>query len=276
MSQVAAKLNHGQRDHREPLELATFEVRDVAFGAQTQLTDGVLTINEEELKAGLLESGDFSEVRVDIVKPGDDVRIIHIVDAVEPRVRVSAPGTDFPGFLSPPRTVGSGRTNRLSGIAIVEVAEPVPGEPTYWREAILDMAGEGAKYSPFSSLINVVIDFKPSTNRFSDAASENVILGSQGAREFNRAVRTAGLRAAVYLARATSQATTDNVQSFSLTQSERDLPAVVYLYQSSLPYIYGELTAGGGAIEGLAQLPTIIHPNEILDGALVNAFTGPA
>src|SRR5262245_603797 len=246
MSQVAAKLNHGQRDHREPLELATFEVRDVAFGAQTQLTDGVLTINLEELKAELLESGDFSEVRVDIVKPGDDVRIIHIVDAVEPRVRISAPGTDFPGFLSPPRTVGSGRTNRLSGVAIVEVAEPVPGEPTYWREAILDSAGEGAKYSPFSSLINVVIDFKPRAERFSAAASDNSFEGSHGAVEFNRAVRTASLRAAVYLARASSDAKPDSVTTYSLTEADKTLPRVVYMYQSGMPFVYGEIAPGDG------------------------------
>src|SRR5262249_28319129 len=149
-----ARLSQGQRDKRDPLELATFEVRELAFGDRTRLTGGVLTVNLEELKAELMESGDFEDVTVDIVKPGDDVRIIHIIDAVEPRIRISAPSTDFPGFLSPPRPVGSGRTNRLSGIAVVELAEPVPGEPTYWREAILDMAGDGAKYSPFSQLIN--------------------------------------------------------------------------------------------------------------------------
>src|SRR5690242_9544339 len=125
MSQATApaEVRHGHKDHREPLELATYEVRDVVFGKQTQLAGGVLTINLQELKAELMESGDFGDVLVEIVKPGDDVRIIHILDVVEPRVRVSAPGTDFPGFLSPPRTVGSGRTNRLSGIAIVEIGD---------------------------------------------------------------------------------------------------------------------------------------------------------
>ena len=275
MSEVAtaAQSNIVRQDRKPPLELATFEVRDVVFGAQTRLAEGVLTINADELKALLMESGDFRDVGIDIVKPGDDVRIVHIIDLVEPRVRVSEPDTDFPGLLSPPRTVGSGRTNRLSGMTVLEVAEPVPGEPTYWREAILDMGGEGAQYSPFSQLIHVVVDFKPKLERFPVASLDNIFEGSQGAVEFNRAVRLAGLRAAVYLAGAASQAKADRVQKYSLSRTGNGLPTVVYMFQAGLPYIYGEVAPGGGAVGGPAQLPTLIHPSEVLDGALVNSFT---
>ena len=264
------------RNPRPPLELATFEVRDVVFGDHTRLIDGVLTINRDELKAHLMETGDFRDIVIDAVKPGDDVRLVHILDLVEPRLRVSEPGTDFPGWLSPPRTVGSGRTNRLGGLAVLEVAEPVPGEPTYWREAILDMGGEGAKYSPFSQLVNLVIDFKPRSERFASAESmENVIAGTAEANDFGRAVRMAGLKASVYLAKASVGNEPDRVELYDLARPVRDLPKVVYLFQGG-PYVYGEVIPSGGGGGAPTALPTVIHPSEILDGALVNAFAWAA
>ena len=54
------------------------------------------------------------------------------------------------------------------------------------------------------------------------------------------------------------------------------LPAVVYLYQLAIPYIYGEIAPGAGAIGGSAHLPTVIHPNELLDGALVSGWNAIA
>lgn len=261
------------------LELATFEVTDVILGDRTAYDDGVLTIDASELRARLMEEGDFADVTVDVVRPRDDVRIIHVVDSVEPRVRVSEPGTDFPGMLSIPRTVGRGRTHRLDGVVITEVAEPVPGEPTYWREAIFDMAGDGAKYSPFSNLINVVLTFHPNDDRFAASdpeSAENVFEGTPEAMEHNRAIRLAGLKAAVALAETTKDASPRRVDTYELNGRGNGLPKVVYLYQIALPYIYGEVAPGARGQEIAGQLPSIIHPNEIFDGAMVNSFSGPA
>jgi sarcosine reductase len=255
------------------LELATFSVRDVAMGAETKFADGVLTISAPELRALLLEEKLFRDVEIGVVRPGDSVRIIHLHDAVEPRFRVSAPGTDFPGLLSPPNSVGFGRTNRLAGISILEVAEPVPGEPTYWRQAIVDMSGEGAAYSPFSQLLNVVLTFYPNLDEFPPAPEslDNVWVGTPQTTEYHKAVRVAGLKAAVYLAKTTSGLKPDNIRELSLTgrNLQPNLPGVVYLFQAWSPYVYGELIPGAGG--GGGPLPTVIHPNEVLDGAIVDA-----
>jgi glycine reductase len=163
-------------------ELATYEVSDVQKGDRTELRDGVLFVNFDDLKVVLLEDDEwFDDVTIDIVRPGDDVRLVHVIDVVEPRIRISDPGSDFPGMLSVPRTVGTGRTNRLSGVAVTEVADAVPGEPTYWREAIQDMGGVGATYSPMSELVNLVITFHPRAERFPEIPPEtleNVIGGT--------------------------------------------------------------------------------------------------
>jgi sarcosine reductase len=255
------------------LDLATFEVRDVVLGRETRLSGGVLSINVAELKARLLEGNDFFEdIGVDVVRPGQPVRVIHVIDVVEPRVRVSEPRTDFPGMLGGPRTVGMGRTHRLNGVAVMEVAEPLPGEPTSWREAIVDMAGEGTKYSPFSQLTNVVLSFQPKRERLRAAEPvEHPQTGTPGA--VGRAMRIAGLTAAVYLAEVTKGLEPDRVETYALDGQQHCLPGVAYVFQMQTPFVYGEVAHRGGAVAGVAPLPTIIHPNEILDGAIVNAFS---
>jgi sarcosine reductase len=252
---------------------------------RTELANGTLSLNAEELRALLLADDDFEDVEVDVVRPGEDVRILHVVDVVEPRTRASAPGTDFPGMLGTPRTVGDGCTNRLNGLAVTEVGEPVPGEPTYWREAIIDMAGEGSKYSPFSQLLHVVLTFRAPVARFSSQSAKpakNIIGGTAEALSYTRAIKRAGLKAAVYIANATAGLKPDSVDFYSLHPPRNgDLPKIAYLFQASSPYVYGEIAswemASSASVSGgSAQLPTIIHPNEVLDGALVNGWAASA
>lgn len=260
------------------LTLGSFEVREVEPGFVTKWVDGTLTINIDELKDYLLEDELFFDVEVDIVRPGEDVRIIHAIDVVEPRVKVSPPGGNFPGLLGVPKTVGEGLTHRLAGIAVVDAAPAVPGEPTHWREAIIDMAGPGAVYSPFSNTINIVLTCIPRPERYAeDAVPVNMFEGTPESSKFGHAVRLAGLRAAVYLAQSTIDLEPDRIEVFNMEASHQpELPDIVYLYQTTMPYLYGEQMPGGGAIGGPAHLPVVIHPNEILDGAMVNAWNGVA
>ena len=261
------------------LEMATFTVIDVKLADQTRLQGGELEIDASELKALLMAGGEFADVAIDVARPGDSTRVVHVIDVVEPRVRFSQAESDFPGMLSAPSGAGIGKTNRLDGVVITEVAEPIPGEPTYWREAIFDMSGDAAQLSPFSSKINIVLTFKPRPQHSTDSngsSAENVFEGTAAAVEFNKAVRVAGLRAAVYLAGAAREQKADRVDEYELSQGAEALPTVVYMYQTGMPYVYGEIASGGGGGGSSAQLPTLIHPNEILDGALVNSFSGPA
>jgi glycine reductase len=40
-----------------------------------------------------------------------------------------------------------------------------------------------------------------------------------------------------------------------------------------MPFVYGEVVPGGGEIGDVGHLPTIIHPTEVFDGALVNSWS---
>ena len=126
------------------LGVGTFPVRDVRLGARTAYEGGVLHVDTEALRAVILAGGDFADVAFEVVRPGDDVRVIHVMDAVEPRCKLDG-GSSFPGFVGPQKTVGEGRTHRLAGMAVLSIGAAVAGEPTYWREAIVDMRGPGAE-----------------------------------------------------------------------------------------------------------------------------------
>src|SRR5581483_8009584 len=133
---AAARPHRMTRELPMRLEMATYTVRDVQLGGPTRLSNGTLHVDSDELRRLVLEGGDFADCAVDVVRPGDEVRLIHVMDAVEPRYK---PGdvSAFPGFLGLPRTAGEGRTHRLGGMAVVSVGEAVAGEPTYWREAVI-------------------------------------------------------------------------------------------------------------------------------------------
>ena len=255
---------------RQVLEVGWFDVADVRAGAETALAGGVLTVDIEELEE-LLADDLFASVSVDIVRPGDSVRIINAIDAVEPRIKVDPAGSDFSGMLGLPRPAGLGVTNAVTGVAVVETAPPVPGEPSYWREAVFDMTGAAARYSPFSELIDVVVSCEPTRELLeSSGRPANLFEGTPEAVEYNKAVRLAGLKAAKYLAETTLGREPDRRSVYDLAPPTDDgLPAVVYLYQLAIPYLHGEIAPGAGAIGGSAHLPTPIHPNELLDGALV-------
>src|SRR5437867_11809041 len=137
------------------LEVGTIQIRDVEIGRATALTDHTLVIDREELRTLVLEDSHFADVQVHLVKPGESVRVIHVLDVVEPRWKVAGPGGVFPGFVSPALTVGEGRTHRLAGVAVAELGAPVPGESTVFRQRLVDMAGPRAELSPVPHALHV-------------------------------------------------------------------------------------------------------------------------
>ncbi|HWI52247.1 MAG TPA: glycine/sarcosine/betaine reductase component B subunit, partial [Symbiobacteriaceae bacterium] len=138
------------------LELGRIFIRDVAFGAETRVENGVLTVNQEELRQLILADERLVDVEFHIAKPGQSVRIIPVKDVIEPRVKVEGPGAIFPGMIAKVDTVGTGRTHVLKGCAIVTT-----GKIVAFQEGIIDMTGPGAELTPFSQLLNIVVHATP-------------------------------------------------------------------------------------------------------------------
>jgi glycine reductase len=240
------------------LELWTYEVSDVRLGARTRLDDRVLEIDARELRELLCRDPVIADVRVELARPDEPVRIIHILDSIEPRARMAAPGADFPGVLSPPLTVGEGRTHRLSGVAVTTTALlPLSLGGLNVKEAIVDMTGPAAPLTPFSRTLNVVLIF--AVREGGDYA------------QYDEAIRKAGLRAAVYLAEATAGLAPDRHESFELTAVDPSLPRVAYICLLKQEGDVQHMFVYGRTID---ETPSLMHPNEFLDGAITSGDHG--
>ncbi|OGP26919.1 MAG: hypothetical protein A2038_11090 [Deltaproteobacteria bacterium GWA2_57_13] len=238
------------------LELASFPVKDVRFDGRTRYDGGVLEINKEELVNLVLEDGKIAWANLDCAFPTEQTRIVRVRDAVEPRLKVSGPGCVFPGILGPVETVGQGRTNRLSGVTVITSAvyeRTILSGGAAGRTALVDMWGPAAQLTPFGSTINVVLMLE--------------LRSGVTELEAHAAIQMAELRVAQRLAETTRERTAEDVEVFELFETDPSLPRVVY--------ILGCRTAwhephSGVAFYGLPireSLPTLVHPNEFLDGA---------
>jgi glycine reductase complex component B subunit alpha and beta len=237
------------------LEMASFPVREVLLAETTEYCEGVLRVDRIGLEARLAQDPAFRSVRLDLAYPGERVRIVHVLDVLEPRCKPDRPGAAFPGLLGGPETVGDGRTNRLAGLAIVESGQFQQAEGLQMtREGIIDMTGPAAELVPFSNTINLVAMFEPK-----DGVSN---------ADYDHAIRLAGARLAEELARATLGQEPADVRTYSPAEPRPGLPRVAWicLVQSlgllEHTLVYGESVVG--------KLPMVFHPNEVLDGAVVS------
>ncbi|KAF0197505.1 MAG: glycine reductase [Bacillota bacterium] len=236
------------------LELGYIKVSDVQFGAITEVKNGVLFVNKQEMIT-TLEDERFASLEIDLAKPGDETRIIPVKDVIEPRVKVQGSGGIFPGFVSKVETVGNGVTHVLKGAAVVTT-----GKIVGFQEGIIDMTGPGAEYTPFSKTNNVVVIAEP---------IEGLLQ-----HEHEAALRIMGLKAATYLAEAGRSVTPDEVVTYDCPplpqalQQYPNLPKVAYVYMLQSQgllhdtYVYG--------IDAKRTLPTFIYPTEVMDGAIIS------
>jgi glycine reductase len=162
------------------LELGRINIKSIQFGDTTKAAGGVLYVNKTEVAKLVLEDEHIKNVTVELAHPGEKTRITPVKDVIEPRVKVSGGGGIFPGMRSKVDTVGSGRTNVLSGAAVVTC-----GKIVGFQEGIIDMSGPGAQYTPFSALCNLCLVIEPK-----DGLSQY---------EYEAVARMAGFKAAEYL-----------------------------------------------------------------------------
>ena len=93
------------------LEIANFPVERIVLGDETRYTDGELRVSPEAVRSLMFDEHFFDDISVHVAHPGDSTRLIHIVDVVEPRYKLSGTRVRFPGR---PRASGTG-WNRKNG-----------------------------------------------------------------------------------------------------------------------------------------------------------------
>lgn len=237
------------------LELGHINIKDIQFGPESKIEDGVLYVNEEAVKAIVLEDEKIKSCKLDIARPGESVRITPVKDVIEPRVKVEGRGGVFPGVINKVDTVGEGKTYALKGMAVVTA-----GKIVGFQEGIIDMTGPGADYTPFSKLNNLVVVCEPV-----DGIKQH---------DYEPAVRVAGFRVAVYLGELARELTPDSTEVFEtygIMEGAEKLPglprvAYVQMLQSQGllhdTYVYG--------VDAKKTLSTMMTPTEVMDGAIVS------
>lgn len=237
------------------LEVGNIFIKDIQFGDSTKVENGVLYVNKQELISELSNDEHIKSIDMEIVRPGESVRIAPVKDVIEPRVKVEGNGGIFPGFLSKVDTVGEGKTNVLKGAAVVTT-----GKVVGFQEGIIDMTGPGADYTPFSKTCNVVIIAEPV-----DGLKQH---------DHEAALRMVGLKAGKYLGEAGRNVTPDEVKVyetkpiFESVKEYPNLPKVAYVYMLQTQgllhdtYVYG--------VDAKKIIPTLIYPTEVMDGAILS------
>lgn len=247
------------------LTLGNFYVKDIQFGDKTCFNNGVLTVNKEEALNVVKEDEHITDAELHIVSPGDKVRLFPVKEAIEPRYRVGG-GPVFPGVTGELVQAGNGTTYALKDMSVLVVGKHYGG----FQDGLIDMSGEGAKYTYYSKLKNLVL-----------VADSDEVFEQKEQQKKNRALRWAGMRLSEYLGSCLKDLTPENSEYFELnpltkrTKEENDLPSVVLVLQPQSQMEesgYNDLNYGWDANR---MLPTLMHPNEVLDGAMISGSFMP-
>jgi len=252
------------------LELNIVQITKAQFADATAVRNGVLSVNRQELEDLVKQDTRLTDVDIELANPGDKCRIVNVADVIEPRARIANSGPDFPGAVGMQGTAGHGSTCVLRGAAVL-INDYNIGGRQYQRpdEGIIDMWGPGAEIGPYGRTCNVVVLASPANGTSID--------------EYCVALKIAGLKTAVYLAKAGADLTPDEVEVYDIPSIRdtagdmQDLPRVAYICQvftnQRVP-LPGDPVLYGHHIEKI--VPTILHPNEVFDGAVTDPYRGYA
>lgn len=238
------------------LEFGEINISDIQFAEKSEIKGNILYLNKEDLEEAskISEDNYLKSVEFFIARPGDSTRIIPVKDVLEPRVKVEG-GEIFPGILNKVDTIGHGKTIALKNMAVVTT-----GAIVGFQEGIIDMTGEGAKYTPFSKLNNLVVK----TEVKEDVTKAN----------HEHSVRMLGLRVTEFIGKLAKEMEPENIRVYEtkplLEQYKEypDLKKVIYVCMLQTQgllhdtYVYG--------VDAKKIIPTFLYPTEFMDGAVVS------
>ena len=247
------------------LEIGNFYVKDIIFGDELSFRDGILTVNRQEALDFIKEDERITEADLYIAKPGDKIRMCPVKEAIEPRIRPDGRSA-FPGYTGELKPAGEGIAYALKNCSVLVVGRHWGG----FQDGVIDMSGEGQKYTLFGGLNNIVL-----------VADTNETFEQREQQKKNDALRRAGHKLAEYIAACVKELTPEDTEVYELNSMIRrgadaeKLPSVVYVMQplSQMEEMgYNDLVYGWDMNH---MVPTVMHPNEVLDGAIVSGSFMP-
>ena len=249
------------------LKIGNIQVKDVVLGAQDGFADGVLTINKQAAIDYLMGMDDhITSLDIVIAHPGDDTRIVPVIETIEPRMRVDG-RTLFPGVTDEVVPAGDGELKALKGCCVTVVG----GTWGSFGDGVIDMGGEGAKHTYWSKLINICL-----------VGETDEEFERHEQQKMNHALRWAGHRFAEYLGKIAKSVAAEDFEEYEFepvadrAKKNNGLPnvAIVLQPQSQMEALgYNDLWYGWDLNK---FLPTFVSPTEVLDGAMISGSFMPA
>lgn len=239
------------------LEVAEFPITQVRLGRHFGYQEQTLEVDKDALIDLVLQDRRITDAALDVVRPGEKVRVTGIRDIVEPRYKVFGGGQVFPGILGPVTDVGTGRTHRLSGmtvIAAVAYEGTIRAGTTVQRSAILDMTGPGAGISRFSSQVHLVLSFR--------------IAPGLAELEAHTAIQLAEYKVAQRLAQTTAEMPGKKISTYDLSTKDPRLPTVMLIQGCITDPQHSHSGVGYYGLSLRESMATYVHPNEVFDGAI--------
>jgi len=275
------------------LEVGKVNITKVELGASTKISGGVLTVNAAELKELLLQDPRLGSVDIDVVNPGENTRIVRIVNTYEARARTGDRKGEFPfpAALGPGMQSGEGSIVALKGLMVhicnasnlnILTQRNTNFAPDEWGPKVAQGDGPTEGECNANSMCAVVLVCKPDKEYEFSRKPDLTKRPIQDAERWAAAIEMAGMRTAAYLGRAAEDLTPDEVEVLELPavwgipRGMEDLPKVAYISfishhncplepdmrcNTTSPLLYG------GSATGLQA--EIIHPNNYIDGAVL-------
>lgn len=248
------------------LEIGNFYVKQIQFGDKTNYSKGILTINKEDALAKVREDEHITEANLYIVNPGDLVRLVPVKDAFEMRCRIEGAKGVYPGVTAPVESAAHGKIHALKDASLIVVGR-------HWgsfQDGLLDMGGKLQRNTIYGSMRNLVL-----------VADTDEEFERHEQQKKNHALRWAGFRLSEYIGSCLAALKPEDVETWELDAVNRrsaeiqKLPSVVYVMQ---PQSQMEAMGYNTLIYGWDlnhMLPTYMHPNEVLGGAVVSGSFMP-
>ena len=249
------------------LEIGNIHVKDVVLGSENSFADGVLTIDKEAAISYLKGEDDhITDLDIVIAHPGDDTRIVPVIETIEPRVRMDG-RTLFPGVTGDVVPAGDGELKALKDCCVTVVGK----EWGSFGDGVIDMGGEGAKHTRWSEIINICL--------VGDTDEE---FERHEQQKCNHALRWAGHRFAEWLGKIVKDVEAEDTETYVFDPNlkrdaaRNELPnvAIVLQLQSQMEALgYNDLWYGWDMNK---FLPTYVSPTEVFDGAIISGSFMPA
>jgi sarcosine reductase len=229
------------------------DIEQVVFD-DTSFVDGhTLHLCKEELEQVAADKA-FSKVIIDIAAPGTDCRIMNIGDVVQPALKLDDEEATFPGVIGAMRVAGTGKTLMLRNVMVSEVLEIFVSIGCF-----LDMKGRGTEESDLSKYYHITIDAFPAEGVSND--------------DYLIAIHRASKKLAKHVAQIAKNCKIDEEEVFTLKRENLEgLPRVAYLCNAFCHAPLTDMTLYGESMQ--SAMPVILHPNEVLDGAITDRDYG--